>query len=154
MCHKQTLNHLSHNHFPSDFWKFLVANFLTKSAQIFGDILSCLEQHLLESNNCCGHFGGNFCSNWATFDSIIWSHWISLIAYRFDAVQLLLRSFALANDHSFLFGKIFSYTRDLTLRDFNENCLWSHALTRYLTVRLISTSINLFQHTFLALKIL
>ena len=48
-----------------DFWKFLVTNYLSKVAQMFGDFWGILKTLLF--NHCSGFFLGNFRKNWATF---------------------------------------------------------------------------------------
>ena len=39
-----------------DFWKFLAKKFLSKVAQIFGNLLGYSEKHYFVSKNCCGSF--------------------------------------------------------------------------------------------------
>ena len=59
------------------FLKLLVANCLTKVAQIFGNFLGYCKKHYSVSKNCCGSFLGIVCEIWATFYSNIWSHWMA-----------------------------------------------------------------------------
>ena len=58
-----------------DFWKFLVTKFHAKVAQIIGNYLGCLEKYQFEIKNRCVHFWATLWKIWATFYSIIWSHW-------------------------------------------------------------------------------
>ena len=62
-----------------DFWKFLAKRFLSKVAQIFGNLLGYSEKHYFVSKNCCGSFFALAWEIWATFYSKIWSHWFQFI---------------------------------------------------------------------------
>ena len=56
-----------------DFWKFLVTNFITRVAKMFGDLLGYFERFL--SKSAVKTFWAIFGKNWAPFNSNIWSHW-------------------------------------------------------------------------------
>ena len=66
-----------HSHKPVDtltqcdqigqFWKFLVTNFLSNIAQMFGDVLGNLENHHFLSQAAVTYFWATFEKNWASF---------------------------------------------------------------------------------------
>ena len=56
------------------FWKVLGLTFVIKVTQIFEDFRTCFEKHHNLRKICCSTFGTTLVENWATFDSIIWSH--------------------------------------------------------------------------------
>ena len=57
-----------------DFWNFLAKKFITKVAQMFGDLLGSCENHRFLSRTGEVTFWATFGKTWATFYSIIWSH--------------------------------------------------------------------------------
>ena len=60
------------------FWKILATHFLTKIAQIFGDIVDYCEKWHFQNETALATFVENlatFVENWATLNSNILSHW-------------------------------------------------------------------------------
>ena len=53
----------------------MVVNFLTKVPQIIGE-LGYFEIHHFLSKKWYGYFFGNHWKTWATFYSIVWTHWL------------------------------------------------------------------------------